>query len=90
VKKMHPKLMELNLLKDNWDSYGGKPITELALVGADLLLKALSGIQAVEPFICPCSNGGLQLEWHRNGYDLEIEISPEGQVSEVSCAKFNS
>ena len=82
--------MELNLLKDNWDSYGGKPITELALVGADLLLKALSGIQAVEPFICPCSNGGLQLEWHRNGYDLEIEISPEGQVSEVSCAKFNS
>lgn len=84
---MKKKLEELSLLTDNWDSYGGKPITQFALAEAELLLDALERIQAVEPFICPCSNGGLQLEWHRNGYDLEIEISPEGEVSEVYCAK---
>jgi hypothetical protein len=84
---MSKKLEELRKLESNWDSYGGKPITELALEKTDLLLKALLGIQAVEPFVCPCSNGGIQLEWHRNGYTLEIEISPEGEVSEVFCAE---
>ena len=84
---MHPKLIELSLLENNWDSYGGKPITQFALAEAQLLLKALSGIQAVDPSVVPCSNGGIQLEWHRNGYDLEIEISPEGEVSEMFCAE---
>lgn len=84
---MHPKLMELSLLKDNWDSYGGKPITELALAEAQLLLKALVAIQAVEPSVVPCSNGGIQLEWHRNGYDLEIEISPLGQTNDIYCTE---
>lgn len=82
---MHKKLEELSKLGNNWDSYGSEPITKAALDKAQLLLGALSGIQAIEPFVCPCSNGGLQLEWHRNGYDLEIEISPNGEVSEVFC-----
>ncbi len=80
---MHPKLIELSLLENNWNSYGGKPITKLALVRADLLLKALQAIQAVEPFICPCNDGGIQLEWHRNGFDIEIEIAPDGTAEEV-------
>jgi hypothetical protein len=84
---MKKKLEELSLLKSNWDSYGGKPMTESALAEAELLLNAFERIQAVEPSVVPCSNGGIQIEWHRNGYTLEIEISPEGQVSEVYCAK---
>lgn len=87
---MHPKLIELSLLKADWDSYGAKPITELALAKADLFLKALLAIQAVEPSIVPTNHSGIALEWHRNGYDLEIEISPEGEVGEVFCEKTNS
>jgi hypothetical protein len=26
------------------------------------------------PAIMPLSNGGVQLEWHRKGWDVEIEI----------------
>jgi len=87
---MHPKLMELSLLKDNWDSYGGKPMAELALAEANHFINAFKAIGAVDPFICPCSNGGVQLEWHRNGYDLEMEILPDGSMGEVFCEKSSS
>jgi len=32
------------------------------------------------PFVAPLASGGLQLEWHRNGWDLEIEIEGPGQL----------
>lgn len=32
------------------------------------------------PSCVPTSEGGIQLEWHRSGIDLEIEISPRGTV----------
>ena len=87
---MHPKLIELSLLENNWDSYGAKSITASALAKADLFLNALQAIQAVEPSIVPTNHSGIALEWHRNGYDIEIEISPEGEVSEIFCEKANS
>jgi hypothetical protein len=32
------------------------------------------------PQIVPVADGGLQLEWHRDGFDLEIEITPIGEA----------
>jgi len=32
------------------------------------------------PSIVPTNSGGIQLEWHRNGVDLEIEV--------ISARKF--
>ena len=32
------------------------------------------------PTVVPTSEGGIQVEWHRNGVDLEIESAPSGQV----------
>ena len=29
------------------------------------------------PAVVPTVKGGVQLEWHANGLDLEIEISPD-------------
>jgi hypothetical protein len=31
------------------------------------------------PDITPCSNGGIQVEWHNHGVNIEIEFSPEGE-----------
>jgi hypothetical protein len=31
--------------------------------------------------IFPSSDGGLQMEWHRNGEELEIRVGPKGEVS---------
>jgi hypothetical protein len=32
------------------------------------------------PAVVPTWNGGVQVEWHRNEVDLEIEASPQGLV----------
>jgi hypothetical protein len=59
---------QLSALKPNWDSYGGSPITEAALA-------TVGSISVV-----PCSSGGIQLETHRDGFDIEIEIGPDGYI----------
>jgi len=86
---MHEKLVELSLLEKNWDSYGGKPMTRLALQQAELLLRCFAAIDAVEPFVIPTSGGGIQLEWHTGGYDLEMEILDSGIVGEVYTTRYN-
>lgn len=65
------KLESLRLLKSNWDSYGAASISPEAIATAS---------QFLQPDIVPTSQGGIQLEWHNFGIDLEIEITPAGKV----------
>jgi hypothetical protein len=57
-------------LKPNWDSYGAKQIDIDCIRAAKEILRPLNGRwQAV-----PMSNGGVQLEKHSDGIDIEITI----------------
>lgn len=62
---------QLRALPENWDSYKAPPITELAI-------GTLESFAAV-----PCNDGGIQLEVHRDGYDIEVCISPAGKITGV-------
>lgn len=33
--------------------------------------------------IVPCYHGGVQIEWHRDGVDLEVEFNADGSISSV-------
>lgn len=33
-----------------------------------------------QPSVAPISDGGIQIEWHKNGKDLEIEFTPDREV----------
>jgi len=74
--ELQQKIRGLSSLPVGWDSYDAKPIDakciELAcqLVGPILVLR-LGDVQAV-----PCPDGGVQLEIHAGGVDLELWISP--------------
>ena len=70
---------KLIALQSNWDSYGASPISIEALKTVGLFA------------VVPCSNGGVQLEIHRNGYDIEIEITSTGIIKNifVSCEKLD-
>lgn len=58
----------LGELHVDWDSYGSPPTTQKAMA-------------TVEEFATvPTSAGGIQLEIHRDGYDIEIEIGPDGRI----------
>lgn len=79
------RLDELATLKANWDSYQAEPMTPAALIAARGYVSVMALISPVsampEPAIVPTNDGGIQLEWHQSGVDVEVYISPTGGVS---------
>lgn len=63
-------LQMLRDLKQDWDSYGAAPIDERVIQKAYEIWRQVSGSWSVVPM----SNGGVQLEQHRDGFDIEIII----------------
>jgi len=64
-------LSPLRDLSHNWDSYGAVPITEDALRVAEAVA------------FVPTCDGGVQIELHGGGVDIEIEIGPDGIVTDI-------
>lgn len=69
------RVSHLTALRPNWDSYGARPIdaTSATRVVGFLLDHAYGGLSA--PSVVPMTDGGVQIEWHRQGIDLEISFS---------------
>ena len=65
---------ELGRLEENWDSYGGKRVDPCCIEAAVSLLRSVLDAATSKPSVVPTSRGGIQLEWHRGGIDLEVEI----------------
>ena len=74
---------ELVHLPPGWNSYGAKPVANEAVEAAiAFLIEAIpAGPNVVAPAVVPTVRGGLQLEWHRQGVDLEIEFGPDATGS---------
>lgn len=73
--KWHPiNWQALGRLKDNWDSYGAKPLDKTVLKKArevwNRVMQYGEQWQAI-----PGSDGSVQLEFHADGWDIEIHIS---------------
>ncbi len=68
------KLIDLEDLKDNWDSEGAPPIDIDCIFSAILLLAQITQDNTPEPYVFPTIQGGIQFEWHTKKVDLEIEI----------------
>ncbi len=71
----------LGLLEENWDSYGAKRIDPRCIDAANSLLRAILDSSTPRPSVVPTNRGGIQLEWHRGGIDLEIEIESPPQMN---------
>ena len=69
------QLSELAVLEADWDGYGAPPLGRKAIETA-------GAIQFV-----PMSNGGVQVELHAGGAEIEIEIEPDGTVCLVTTCK---
>ena len=67
-------------LSDNWDGEGAKRIDSAAINRALAAIEQLLPQDAPAPSVVPVPNSGLQIEWHRNGKDLEVEFNPNGNV----------
>lgn len=69
------EILRLTTQAEDWDSYGGRPTSLRSATTAIQVLASLTPLDLPEPQILPTTDGGVQLEWHRGGVDLEVEIS---------------
>lgn len=68
------KVASLGVLQPNWDSYGARTADPACATAAiRFLLTAVTSNMPL-PSVVPTSLGGVQLEWHCNAVDLEIEF----------------
>jgi hypothetical protein len=75
----------LSRLDENWDTYGGSPLSDDAIYTALSIIARLLRDESAPPAIVPTSEGGVQLEWHRAGDELEIRVAPSGAISAFRC-----
>jgi hypothetical protein len=68
-------------LPEGWNSYGAARIDGKTAVRAVRLLLKVAGLTTPAPSVVPTPSGGVQLEWHERDIDLEVELTPQGQVS---------
>jgi hypothetical protein len=67
----HDWAWELRQLPEEWDGENARRITDAAIA-------KVGSFAAV-----PCYSGGIQLEFHCDGLDVEIEIAADGRVETV-------
>lgn len=75
------RLDELHELPENWDTYGGVPVSREVTTYSLAILGAVMQIDTPAPDIVPLPHGGIQMEWHAPDHDLEITIEEPGFAS---------
>jgi hypothetical protein len=73
-KKINDRLQELIRLPIGWDGYNGIPVSFQHATFAMSLLQHLYYEGLPLPHIVPGNDGSLQIEWHRNNFDIEIDV----------------
>lgn len=68
------QISELSKLKQNWDSYGAKSISQQRAIAAIKVLQRILRRETPAPAVVPTVRGNLQFEWHQDEIDLEIEV----------------
>jgi len=74
------RAVDLLNLPLEWDGYKASRISQRAVETTILLLLDCAPEDMAAPHMVPVNNGGVQLEWHEQGIDLEIEVSPSGMI----------
>jgi len=65
---------ELLSLPENWDSYGALRVSPDRVNAAMTFMLETTLADTPVPSVVPTSSGGVQIEWHTKGIDLEVEF----------------
>jgi hypothetical protein len=74
MQAINERFDELTSLPRGWDGYGGNPVSFSVAQFAGQLLKQLYVHQLRIPSLVPGGDGSLQIEWHLNGFDIELDV----------------
>lgn len=73
-KSLEKRIEELVTLPRNWDGYNGIAIPFSTAQFAVNLLESLSRGDVPPPSLVPGGDGSIQIEWHTEKLDIEIDI----------------
>lgn len=65
------QLDEFRKLKPGWDSYGAVAVDDLTMRAVGVFLRAVCDGEAA---LVPLSDGSMQIEVHRDGFEIELEF----------------
>ncbi len=76
------RLSQLLQLPSGWDGYRAAPIRPGA---CDYAISVLARLMAAgglpTPSIVPLAYGAVQIEWHRRGWNIEVEVERPNMIS---------
>jgi hypothetical protein len=73
-KQINRQIKEIERLKPDWNSYGALPVNPDVIRHVREFLALMNPTE--DPYIGPKVNGGVTVEWHDKGYELEFEFDP--------------
>lgn len=80
VTSLENRLNELTGLPRGWNGYRSVPVSFSCASFAAKLLERICTEGLPPPSLVPGTDGTLQIEWHRNGYDVEIDVLGANRV----------
>ena len=76
--EIETSITELVNLPQGWDGYDGLPVRPEVAEHARRFMTTIRECTQLVPAIVPLSDGGLQLEWFVDAYEVEVVIAPDG------------
>ncbi|MEV4267782.1 hypothetical protein [Kribbella sp. NPDC049584] len=81
MTKVVERLEAIIALQKGWDGAEGEPVSHDAIQMSLTVLAETMSPDSIPPQFVPTPDGGLQLEWHCAGVDLEVYVESDGRVS---------
>lgn len=75
------RLAVLLRLPEGWNSYRARRVSPKAVAAVLRTLPRIAGPTAPAPAVVPLADGGVQVEWHQGGIDLELAFAADGRIS---------
>ena len=75
------RISDFRHLPQGWDSYTAPQIDQATQVATKKVVKLLwrsLGTSLAEPFVAPCSHGGILLEWELPTTEISVTVGPGG------------
>ena len=86
-EEMNEMLARFSDLPENWDSYGGYPISAGAIKEARRILTAAIKLRLPTPWVAPGGDAGIGIQWDTNKAELYIDIVPGEETTYVMTPK---
>lgn len=81
MREVEDRINEILALTADWDGEGSVAPDAMCALNVVNFLLGVALHETPAPAITPTSGGGMSVEWHVGGYDLEVKFSSDGTRS---------